>query len=307
MPVQPRPIAVEDVVSPRPGRPRRRTAVGACSTSRRGCPTVMADAGLLERVVVNIVANAQRFAPPGEPPVVGATPRRRRVVLQRHRPRARDPGVRRTIGCSSRSSGSATRPAPGSASGWPWPAAWSRRWAARSTPSETPGGGLTMLVVPARRRKHAVTQGAGRRRRTADPARAADQPGGPRLRGDHRRRRSRGARRSGRAATGRSSCSTSACPTSTASTSSLGCAAGPPCRSWCCPAGADSADKVEALDAGADDYVTKPFGMDELLARLRAMLRRNADPEDEPVVEFGDVVVDLAATRVTRRRRRRSA
>jgi two-component system KDP operon response regulator KdpE len=61
----------------------------------------------------------------------------------------------------------------------------------------------------------------------------------------------------------------------------------------------DSADKVEALDAGADDYVTKPFGMDELLARLRALLRRNAPLEDEPVVEFGDVRVDLANTRVT--------
>jgi two-component system KDP operon response regulator KdpE len=60
-----------------------------------------------------------------------------------------------------------------------------------------------------------------------------------------------------------------------------------------------SSDKVEALDAGADDYVTKPFGMDELLARLRAMLRRNLTTEAEPVVEFGDVVVDLAATRVT--------
>jgi hypothetical protein len=56
---------------------------------------------------------------------------------------------------------------------------------------------------------------------------------------------------------------------------------------------------VEALDAGADDYVTKPFGMDELLARLRAMLRRKLTTETEPVVEFGDVVVDLAATRVT--------
>jgi len=60
-----------------------------------------------------------------------------------------------------------------------------------------------------------------------------------------------------------------------------------------------SSDKVDALDAGADDYVTKPFGMDELLARLRAMLRRNLASEGEPVVEFGNVVVDLAATRVT--------
>ncbi|MCW2785176.1 MAG: response regulator [Marmoricola sp.] len=62
----------------------------------------------------------------------------------------------------------------------------------------------------------------------------------------------------------------------------------------------DSGDKVEALDAGADDYVTKPFGMDELLARLRAMLRRGGAKEDEPLVEFGAVTVDLAARRVTR-------
>jgi two-component system KDP operon response regulator KdpE len=62
----------------------------------------------------------------------------------------------------------------------------------------------------------------------------------------------------------------------------------------------DSADKVDALDAGADDYVTKPFGMEELTARLRAMLRRNTAVEPAVTVEFGDVVVDLAATRVTR-------
>jgi two-component system, OmpR family, KDP operon response regulator KdpE len=60
------------------------------------------------------------------------------------------------------------------------------------------------------------------------------------------------------------------------------------------------ADKVAALDAGADDYVTKPFGMDELLARLRAALRRAApNHDDEPVrVETADFVVDLAAKRV---------
>ena len=62
----------------------------------------------------------------------------------------------------------------------------------------------------------------------------------------------------------------------------------------------DSIDKVDALDAGADDYVTKPFGMEELTARLRAMLRRNTPQQTTPTVEFGDVVVDLTATRVTR-------
>jgi two-component system KDP operon response regulator KdpE len=63
----------------------------------------------------------------------------------------------------------------------------------------------------------------------------------------------------------------------------------------------DAADKVEALDAGADDYVTKPFAMEELLARIRALTRRLAPgDDDEPVVEFGDVRVDLSATTVTR-------
>jgi two-component system, OmpR family, KDP operon response regulator KdpE len=58
--------------------------------------------------------------------------------------------------------------------------------------------------------------------------------------------------------------------------------------------------KVAALDAGADDYVTKPFGMDELLARLRAAVRRASPGPDEPVVVTGDFTVDLSAKRVTR-------
>ena len=65
-----------------------------------------------------------------------------------------------------------------------------------------------------------------------------------------------------------------------------------------------SDEKVAALDAGADDYVTKPFEMDELLARLRAAARRGrltAAPTHEPVVVLGEVAVDLAAGTVTRR------
>jgi two-component system KDP operon response regulator KdpE len=58
-------------------------------------------------------------------------------------------------------------------------------------------------------------------------------------------------------------------------------------------------DKVAALDAGADDYVTKPFGMNELLARLRAALRRTAVVPEQAVVTTPDFVIDLVAKRVT--------
>ena len=62
--------------------------------------------------------------------------------------------------------------------------------------------------------------------------------------------------------------------------------------------------KVEALDAGADDYVTKPFGMNELLARVRANLRRvPQEGETDPVIEVGDFRIDTAAHRVTVLRR----
>jgi two-component system KDP operon response regulator KdpE len=62
----------------------------------------------------------------------------------------------------------------------------------------------------------------------------------------------------------------------------------------------DERDKIEALDAGADDYLTKPFGVGELLARVRAALRRRraAGAGESPVFEFGDVRVDLVARAV---------
>lgn len=65
---------------------------------------------------------------------------------------------------------------------------------------------------------------------------------------------------------------------------------------------AEELDKVEALDAGADDYLTKPFGVSELLARVRVALRRRSHgAEDEgPVVRFGDVTVDLTNRLVTK-------
>lgn len=58
-------------------------------------------------------------------------------------------------------------------------------------------------------------------------------------------------------------------------------------------------DKIIALDAGADDYLTKPFGMGELLARIRAAMRHIAGVENDPVLAFDDLVIDLAHRRVT--------
>jgi two-component system KDP operon response regulator KdpE len=62
----------------------------------------------------------------------------------------------------------------------------------------------------------------------------------------------------------------------------------------------DEREKVRALDAGADDYITKPFGTEELTARLRALLRRSADAADSPVLIIGELEVDLAARTVKR-------
>ncbi len=57
--------------------------------------------------------------------------------------------------------------------------------------------------------------------------------------------------------------------------------------------------KIEALDAGADDYLTKPFGVGELLARIRVVMRRVVTPEGDPLYQIGDLTIDLAHHRVT--------
>ena len=62
----------------------------------------------------------------------------------------------------------------------------------------------------------------------------------------------------------------------------------------------DEREKVRALDVGADDYITKPFGTEELLARLRAVLRRAGEERDEPLVKVGSLAIDLADRRLTR-------
>lgn len=62
---------------------------------------------------------------------------------------------------------------------------------------------------------------------------------------------------------------------------------------------AQEQNKIEALDAGADDYLTKPFGVGELLARIRVVMRRVVTPEGEPVYQIGDLAIDLGRHRVT--------
>jgi two-component system KDP operon response regulator KdpE len=58
-------------------------------------------------------------------------------------------------------------------------------------------------------------------------------------------------------------------------------------------------DKIAALDAGADDYLTKPFGIGELMARIRVAMRRSVQPENEPIFQLGDLTVDMGRRLVT--------
>ena len=110
-----------------------------------------------------------------------------------------------------------------------------------------------------------------------------------------------GARRRLRAPAGRDACSTSCCPTAAASTSAREVRALEQLPIIVLSAVGDEREKVRALDAGADDYITKPFGTDELLARLRAVLRRAAERRRRAGGRpSATSMIDLAARRVTR-------
>ncbi len=152
------------------------------------------------------------------------------------------------------------------------------------TAEDTPGGGLTVVI--------SLPAAAARPRRAADPAEPARVTRVLLVDDDTQllralrinltargytsspppTRRPRCAPRPTGSPT--SSSSTSGCPTSTAPTSSASSGASPRVPIIVLSARTDSADKVGALDRGADDYVTKPFGVDELAARLRAAVRR---------------------------------
>ena len=192
----------------------------------------------------------------------------------------RDTARRSVIACSSRSSGSAT---PTRRTGVGLGLAVSKGFveAVRGDilVEDTPGGGITMVLsLPDRDvpRTWSVSHELhpGRRRRASDapcPRRAPARARATRsISSKAVRPRSRARRRA--RTTPRSSIS--GFRASTASRSCTGCAAGRRSRSSCCRLAHQESMKILAFDAGADDYVTKPFSMRELLARLRAALRR---------------------------------
>ena len=283
-----------------------------------GFPLVLADPGLLERVLANLFSNALRYSPAGRPPELHASLYGGTVRLEvvDHGPGVPDEQKERIFEPFERVGDRH----PGVGLGLAVARGFAEAMGGRIGAFDTPGGGLTVRVtLPAARR----------------PART-----GPR---SAPRGRSESSRCCGGRVTRvlvvddepsilralRINLSAREYDVSTAVDGTTGLAAvardrpdviildlGLPdmdgtevihgVRGWTSipiivlSAWGQENQKVAALDAGADDYVTKPFGMDELLARLRAAVRRAAPAPDEPVVATADFTVDLAAKQVVR-------
>ena len=287
-------------------------------------PMLMADPGLLERVVANLVGNAIRYSPPDLPPRVTGSSLGDRVEL---RVIDRGPGIPQVdldrvfvpfqrLGDTDNTTGVGL--------GLALSRGLSEAMGGTLVPEETPGGGLTMVLsmaaaAPAGGRGDAKPpwpQGAcGRQPAIQHPVGTVmnrvlvvdDEPHIVRALAINLRARHYEVF------------------TASNGTDALATAASHPpdlvildlglpdidgvdvirgLRGWTSvpivilSGRTDSADKVDALDAGADDYLTKPFGVDELMARMRALARRATPDDVQPVVTFGKATVDLAARRV---------
>ncbi len=223
-----------------------------------------------------------------------------RAPDRRHRPRRAEPRPRAALRAVP-ATGRRPRPGRGRDSGSRSPVDSPRRSAAPSPPRTPPAGGSpssSTCAAHPRRTRHDLRPDRGRRSR--HPPYPHGQPAGARVR-----------RRVGPATAARPCrSSTSGCPTPSCSTSG--------CRTWTASrssprlrtftavpvivvsARTESDDKVEALDLGADDYVNKPFSLEELLARVRVVTRRTATDAEPVSVEIDGLVLDLTDSRATR-------
>ena len=296
--------------SARPSTPSAR-AIG--STSRATTPLVDVDAVQIERVLANLLENALKFSPARRPRARALTGDAQGGDRARRRPGRRGCPQASSSASSSRSTGATATRAPAPASALRSPAASPRRTAAASGPSRVPARArrsrsrCPVAQVPAELARRERAARPRRRRRAADPARAGDDA----------------ARRGYDVDTA-----------ATAEAALAAAAAHPPAavildlvlpdgsgtdvcrelRTWSdapvivLSAVGEEREKIAALDAGADDYVTKPFSVDELLARLRAVLRRIGAADMEPRDRGrGDLRSTCPSDSVTRERRAREA
>ena len=324
----PRPVGVDEIVARSLDDlgPRSRSVLVDIPDS---LPEVQVDPAILERVVVNVTENALRYSPPGKPPLLTASALGDRVEL---RVIDRGPGIpekeRDRVFVPFQRLGD-TDNTTGVGLGLALSRGFIEAMGGTLTAEDTPGGGLTMAMsLPAVAAEPGLEHGAaepGQRERDAGTGRrsSAGQPGGAVTRVlvvDDEPQILRALRINLRvrqyevftAASGAEALEVAGhhppdlviLDLGLPDLSGIDVIQG--LRGWTAvpivvlSGRADSADKVEALDAGADDYVTKPFSMDELLARMRAAVRRSGTPEDQPRVRLGDLVVDLAAKRVER-------